>query len=76
MDVVCSPRLPEWLKTSIPRGENYVRLSNDLRKLKLNTVCEEAKCPNKGECWGGGDENIATATIMVGSLLRRFVRIA
>ena len=31
----------------------------------MNTVCEEAKCPNIGECWGGGDDNIATATIML-----------
>ena len=33
--------------------------------MKLATVCEEARCPNIGECWGGGEDNIATATIMV-----------
>ncbi|GFH27010.1 lipoic acid synthase, partial [Haematococcus lacustris] len=36
-----------------------------LRELKLHTVCEEAKCPNIGECWGGGDGHTATATIML-----------
>jgi lipoate synthase len=36
-----------------------------LRELKLHTVCEEARCPNMGECWGGGDGHTATATIML-----------
>jgi lipoic acid synthetase len=55
---------PAWLKAEIPRGENYLRLKNTVRRLKLATVCEEAKCPNIGECWGG-KEGTATATIMV-----------
>ncbi|KAJ3102497.1 hypothetical protein HDU97_000456 [Phlyctochytrium planicorne] len=59
------PRLPEWLKTDIPTGENFKRIKKDLRGLKLNTVCEEARCPNIGECWGGGEDGIATATIML-----------
>ncbi|KAJ3190534.1 hypothetical protein HK101_008721 [Irineochytrium annulatum] len=58
-------RLPEWLKTSIPEGDNYKRIKKDLRGLGLNTVCEEAKCPNIGDCWGGGESGVATATIML-----------
>lgn len=58
-------RLPEWLKTDIPVGKNFHKLQSDLRKLNLHTVCEEAKCPNIGECWGGGEDHTATATIMV-----------
>ncbi|XP_069134320.1 lipoyl synthase, mitochondrial-like [Argopecten irradians] len=58
-------RLPSWLKTKIPIGKNYHGLKTDLRDLKLHTVCEEAKCPNIGECWGGGESGTATATIMV-----------
>ncbi len=42
-------RIPPWLKTEIPVGENYARLKETLAKLKLNTVCVEAKCPNIGE---------------------------
>ncbi|CAH1776556.1 unnamed protein product, partial [Owenia fusiformis] len=58
-------RLPPWLKTEIPVGKNYTSLKKSLRGLNLHTVCEEAKCPNIGECWGGGENNTATATIMV-----------
>ncbi|CAG5132219.1 unnamed protein product, partial [Candidula unifasciata] len=58
-------RLPEWLKTEIPMGKNFASLKKSLRKLNLHTVCEEAKCPNIGECWGGGEHATATATIMV-----------
>ncbi|XP_041359065.1 lipoyl synthase, mitochondrial-like [Gigantopelta aegis] len=58
-------RLPKWLRTSIPIGKNYNRLKNSLSELSLHTVCEEAKCPNIGECWGGGQHGTATATIMV-----------
>ncbi|XP_077461637.1 lipoyl synthase, mitochondrial [Stigmatopora argus] len=58
-------RLPPWLKTEIPIGKNYNRLKNSLRDLNLHTVCEEARCPNIGECWGGGEYSTATATIML-----------
>lgn len=58
-------QLPKWLKTGIPIGKNYHRIKQNLRDLNLHTVCEEAKCPNIGECWGGGDHGVATATIMV-----------
>ncbi|XP_065058122.1 lipoyl synthase, mitochondrial-like [Rhopilema esculentum] len=57
-------KLPAWLKREIPMGKNYFRLKDSLRSLKLSTVCEEAKCPNIGECWGG-KEGTATATIMI-----------
>lgn len=46
-------------------GKNYDKIKNQLRELKLATVCEEAKCPNIGECWGGGKHGTQTATIMV-----------
>ncbi|KAF9586681.1 hypothetical protein BGW38_010175 [Lunasporangiospora selenospora] len=58
-------RLPDWLKTDIPDGENYSRIKRNLRDLKLHTVCEEAKCPNISDCWGGGEHQTATATIML-----------
>ncbi|XP_076310381.1 lipoyl synthase, mitochondrial isoform X2 [Tachypleus tridentatus] len=58
-------KLPPWLKRKIPVGRNYDNLKLTLRNLGLNTVCEEARCPNIGECWGGGDQGIATATIML-----------
>src|SRR5215210_4409458 len=56
------PKMPKppWLKVRAPGGENYLKLKEMLRTRKLATVCEEARCPNIGECWGGG-----TATIMV-----------
>src|SRR5215218_9140793 len=51
---------PEWLKVRAPGSENYVRLKGLLRDLGLHTVCEEANCPNIGECWHHG-----TATFMI-----------
>ncbi|KNH07468.1 lipoic acid synthetase mitochondrial precursor [Perkinsela sp. CCAP 1560/4] len=66
--------LPSWLKLKIPKGAseypNYVKIRNQLREKNLATVCQEAKCPNIGECWGGAqssDGNFygATATIMM-----------
>lgn len=60
-------RLPPWLKTKIPIGANFNKIKEQLRELKLATVCEEAKCPNIGECWGGGEHGTQTATIMVSS---------
>ena len=51
---------PEWLRIRLPSGQNYVNIRQTLASLGLHTVCEEARCPNIGECWGGG-----TATIMI-----------
>ena len=53
-------RHPDWIRARIPSGENYHELKGLLRGLNLNTVCEEAHCPNIGECW---DQR--TATIMI-----------
>ena len=44
-------RLPEWMKVRMPGGSNYIELKNLLRNSQLHTVCEEAHCPNIGECW-------------------------
>src|SRR4051794_18722615 len=44
-------RKPEWLKVRAPGGPNYLRLKQMLRDQRLHTVCEEAHCPNIGECW-------------------------
>lgn len=59
MQATTAPK-PEWLKVRPPAGENYKRLKLMSRELGLHTVCEEAHCPNIGECWGGG-----TATFML-----------
>lgn len=52
------------MKTSVPTSSSYNKIKKDLRGLNLHTVCEEARCPNIGQCWGG-DKGDATATIMV-----------
>ncbi len=54
------PRHPDWIRVRAPIGENYVHLKGLVRGLALHTVCEEAMCPNIGECWGAG-----TATLMI-----------
>lgn len=60
------PRLPPHLKAKIPSSPSFHAIKRDLRGLKLHTVCEEARCPNIGECWGGsGGKSKATATIML-----------
>ena len=51
---------PEWLKVRAPGSENYLRLKGIMKDLELNTVCEDARCPNIGECWHHG-----TATFMI-----------
>jgi lipoyl synthase len=56
---------PRWLKAKPANSDNYHRLRNTVRELGLATVCEEARCPNIGECWGGGEDETATATIMI-----------
>jgi lipoic acid synthetase len=52
-------------RPGIPAGDKYTKIKSKLRELKLATVCEEARCPNIGECWSGGDGHAATATIML-----------
>jgi len=67
---------PPWLRQRAPQGDRYEFLRSNLRDLRLATVCEEAQCPNIGECWNGGPSGgegadqhghggIGTATIMV-----------
>jgi lipoic acid synthetase len=51
---------PEWLRVRAPGGDRYHHLKKTLRELDLYTVCEEARCPNVGECWREG-----TATVML-----------
>lgn len=51
---------PDWLKVRLPVGDNFTDVKNLMRKQKLHTVCEEARCPNMGECW-----NHRTATFMI-----------
>ncbi len=53
-------RLPTWLKVKMPSGQNYSNLQNLIKTQGLHTVCEEARCPNIGECW-----EKETATFMI-----------
>ena len=53
-------RLPPWFKVPFPGGENYLRLQALMREHNLHTICEEARCPNVGECWEYG-----TATFLI-----------
>jgi lipoic acid synthetase len=53
-------RLPEWLKRPLPAGENYNNTSSIIGKLGLETICTNANCPNKGQCWSRG-----TATVLI-----------
>ena len=63
-------RKPEWLKVQLPTGTHYKTLLKDVKAHGLNTVCQESKCPNIGECW-----NHSTATLMVlGNICTRACR--
>ena len=53
-------RHPDWIRSKVPGGERYRDLKVLMREARLNTVCEEARCPNIGECWDQG-----TATVMI-----------
>ena len=57
-------RKPPWLRTRPPSGERFTDIKRSLRERDLNTVCEEANCPNLGECWSGRD-GPGTATFML-----------
>jgi lipoic acid synthetase len=60
-------RRPDWIKVRAPSGETYAQLQALMRSKELHTVCEEAMCPNMGECWGAG-----TATfLMLGDICTR-----
>ena len=63
-------RKPEWLKVQLPTGTHYKTLLKDVKAHSLNTVCQESKCPNIGECW-----NHSTATLMIlGNICTRACR--
>lgn len=62
-----SDRKPAWLKVKAPGGPNYVALQRMMRELKLHTVCEEAHCPNIGECW----EHHAATFMILGDVCTR-----
>ncbi|HEY3279684.1 MAG TPA: lipoyl synthase [Gemmatimonadales bacterium] len=62
-----APRKPPWLKVKAPGGPNYVALKHMMRDLKLHTVCEEAHCPNIGECW----EHKAATFMILGDVCTR-----
>lgn len=51
---------PSWIKAKLPSGKNYTHLKNLTKELNLHTVCQEARCPNIGECWSAG-----TLTFMI-----------
>lgn len=54
------PKRPDWLRVKLPYGENFKKVREIIDSHKLHTVCESARCPNMGECWGEG-----TATFMI-----------
>jgi lipoic acid synthetase len=60
-------RKPSWLKVRAPGGQNYARIRNLMRELGLHTVCEEARCPNIGECW----EHKAATFMILGDVCTR-----
>jgi lipoic acid synthetase len=60
-------RKPSWLKVKAPGGENYAQVRRVMRSLRLNTVCEEAHCPNVGECW----EHRAATFMILGDVCTR-----
>jgi lipoic acid synthetase len=65
-----SLRKPDWIRVRLPSGETWKKVQGILAKRGLRTVCDEAQCPNKGECWGQG-----TATFMImGDLCTRSCR--
>jgi len=57
---VTERRYPDWIRSKVPGGDRYRELKRLMRDKTLNTVCEEARCPNIGECWDQG-----TATVMI-----------
>jgi lipoyl synthase len=64
---VTRARKPSWLKVKAPGGPNYVHLKGLMRELELHTVCEEARCPNVGECW----EHKAATFMILGDVCTR-----
>jgi lipoic acid synthetase len=67
---IARPRHPGWIRVRAPIGEKYARLKGLVRGLQLRTVCEEALCPNIGECWGAG----ALTIMILGDVCTRACR--
>ena len=66
-DAPIRPRLPDWLKVPMPGGPRYIELKQLMRESQLHTVCEEARCPNIGECW----ERSAATFMILGDICTR-----
>ena len=63
-NVLREERLPNWMKSKLPGGPNFLKLRTMLRDSTLHTVCEEAHCPNIGECW----ENLSATFMILGAI--------
>src|SRR6476661_2588348 len=57
---ISSRRLPPWFKVQVKTGPDYLDIKQTMDRLKLHTICEEARCPNRWECW-----NARTATFLI-----------
>ena len=66
-EIPLRPRLPDWLKVRMPGGPRYIELKQLMRDSQLHTVCEEAHCPNIGECW----ERSAATFMILGDICTR-----
>ncbi|MBM4126508.1 MAG: lipoyl synthase [Nitrospira sp.] len=59
-DHLSRPRLPSWFKVTAQTGPDYLEIKHTMERLQLHTICEEARCPNRWECW-----NARTATFLI-----------
>jgi lipoic acid synthetase len=67
LNTISAPRKPQWLRVKAPGGQNFVGVRQMMRELGLHTVCEEAHCPNIGECW----EHRAATFMILGDVCTR-----
>jgi len=58
--VISRPRLPDWFRVKAQTGPDYLDIKQTMERLQLHTICEEARCPNRWECW-----NARTATFLI-----------
>ncbi|MDR2758716.1 MAG: lipoyl synthase [Spirochaetaceae bacterium] len=65
-----TPEKPEWIRIKVPSGDSWKRVQGIIEKHRLHTVCDEAQCPNRGECWGSG----TAAFMILGDLCTRACR--
>jgi lipoic acid synthetase len=64
-------RRPDWIRVRAPDGETYQAIRKLMRSKSLHTVCEEARCPNMGECWG---QNGTATFLILGDVCTRSCR--